>query len=95
MMKQILYIQKFQNPNNENLSIPYTTLQPQQTNNTNTLHETTHQETHLKQIIPFFTPSFFKYTSYFANYFKHADTHLTLPLIGYKQTGRSCFKTSL
>ena len=73
------------NSNKDNPSTPDGTLQNQKTNNTYTLHETTELETHSKQIIPFYTPSFFKYKNYFLNFFLPPDTHITLPLIGYEQ----------
>ena len=63
------------NSNNDNPSTPDNTLQTQKTDYTNTLHETTELQTHSKQIIPFYTPSFFKYKNYFLNFFLPPETH--------------------
>ena len=83
------------NSNRDNPSRPDNTLQTQKSNNTYTLHETTELQTHSKQIIPFYTPSFFKYKNYFLKIFIPADTHLTFTTYWAWTRSRPCFTTSL
>ena len=69
MMKQITYTQEYQIQTKiilQHLMIHY---KIRKQDSTYTLHETTELQTHSKQIIPFYTPSFFKYKNYFLNFF--------------------------